>query len=268
MKKFYTMLLLAFVAMTAFAEEAKDTTYVMFDFNQNPWNYPLTTTMKGWGPDYSDKTGATNPEKDFTWPVPGHPDKLITITVYSEDDADASIKPAVYACVDNDAFGQSMGYITETKINVLFTNIGTTMRFKSPEGYQFGKMVFYTFHSDNFLVGDVYDEEHTYYNVIKDAEDKHDLKFWTPDSPKKNPYGLDTWEGDAKNIHFIYQYFSSHFMKIDIRLVPDGSSGISNLQTTKKESNTMTTLDGRTVNKSESLRKGVYIVDGKKVVVK
>jgi hypothetical protein len=142
------------------------------------------------------------------------------------------------------------------------------MRFKSPEGYQFGKMVFYTFHSGNFLVGDVYEEEHTYYNVIKDAEDKHDLKFWTPDSPKKNPYGLDTWEGDAKNIHFIYQYFSSHFMKIDIRLVPDGSSGISNLQATKRESNTMTTLDGRTVNKSEGLRKGVYIVDGKKVVVK
>ena len=31
----------AMMAMTAMASEANDTTYVMMDFNQNPWNYQV-----------------------------------------------------------------------------------------------------------------------------------------------------------------------------------------------------------------------------------
>ena len=52
MKKLYTTIAVAFMAMTSMAQEQNDTTYVMFDFNLNPWNYPLTTEMKGWGPKY------------------------------------------------------------------------------------------------------------------------------------------------------------------------------------------------------------------------
>ena len=264
MRKFYLTFLLALVAMISFAQEKNDTTYVMFDFNQNPWNYPLTTTMKGWGPDYDDEKGAIFTDKDFTWPIAEGSDKLITVTVYAVD-LDEYNKTAVYASVDNDGEGQAAGYTGE-KINVLFTNPGTRMRFKAPDGYKFGKMVFYNFHTPNFLVGDEYEEEHEY--EMNGSTFKHKLKFWTPDSPKKNQYGYDIWDGDEKNVLFNYPYFTAHFMKMDLRLVPDGSAvGISELRS-EGQSEKVTTLDGRTVERSSGLRKGIYIIDGKKHVIR
>lgn len=265
MKKIYTTLLLVLVSLTAFAEEQNDTTYVMFDFNQNPWNYPLTTTMKGWGPDYTDETGAIFEDKDFTWPVAEGSDKLVTVTVYHVD-LDEFPKPAVYALVDNDNDSKTAGY-TDEKIRILFTNPGTTMRFKAPEGYKFGKMVFYNFHNSNFMVGDDYDEVHSY--DFEGATFTQKLKFWTPTVPKKNAYGYDIWDGDATNILFSYPYFTAHFMKIDIRLVPDGTTGIETVDNrlSAVRSQKVTALDGRTV-KQGSLRKGIYVVDGKKRVVK
>ena len=266
MKKIYSTLLLAFVSLTAFAaQEQNDTTYVMFDFNLNPWHYPLTTTMKGWGPDYDDETGAIFEDKDFTWPVAEGSDKLINVTVYAVDLSEFN-KPAVYAKVDNDGDGQAAGY-TSDKINVLFTNPGTRMRFKAPEGYKFGKMVFYNFHTPNFLVGDEYDEEHEY--VLNGSTFKHKLKFWTPASPKKNTYGYDIWEGDDKDILFNYPYFTAHFLKIDIRLVSDGTSGITNALRTDNGQHDLYDLQGRKVSTVDSqLKKGVYVKDGKKVTVK
>ena len=54
MKKFYATICLAMMAMTSFAQEQNDTTYVMMDFTQNPWNYPVTEVTKGWSPDLKD----------------------------------------------------------------------------------------------------------------------------------------------------------------------------------------------------------------------
>ena len=96
---------------------------------------------------------------------------------------------------------------------------------------------------------------------------KQKLKVWTPDSPQKNQYDYNIWEGDAKNILFNYPYFSAVFVKIDVRLVPDGSAGITELKKDNSDSQ-IYTLDGRSANKSESLRKGLYISNGKKYVVK
>ena len=97
---------------------------------------------------------------------------------------------------------------------------------------------------------------------------KHKLKFWTPDSPKKNQYDYDIWDGDEKNVLFNYPYFTAHFMKMDLRLVPDGSAvGISELRS-EGQSEKVTTLDGRTVERSSGLRKGIYIIDGKKHVLR
>lgn len=264
MKKTYSILLLALMSLTAFAQEQKDTTYVMLDFNANPWNYPLTTAMKGWGPSYDDETGALFEDKDFTWPIADGSDKLVTVTVTAVD-LDEYGKPSVYACVDNDMEGQTAGYTSE-KINVLFTNPGTTMRLKAPEGYKFGKLVFYNFHVPNFMVGDEYDEEFSY--VYEGNTFKSKLKVWTSDKPKKNQYGYDIWDGDETNILFNYPYFTAHFMKIDIRLVADGTSGISSVRTAKQVSGVATTLDGRSFSRDASIRKGIYIVDGKKHVVK
>ena len=266
MKKIYSTLLLVLMSLTAFAQEQNDTTYVMLDFNENPWGYPLTTTMKGWGPDYTDETGAIFENKDFTWPIAEGSDKLVTVTVYAVD-LDEYQKPAVYARVDTDGDSQSAGY-TGDKINILFTNPGTTMRFKAPDGYKFGKMVFYNFHSPNFMVGDEYEEEYGY--EVNGASFSHKLKVWTPASPKKNQYDYTTWEGDESNILFNYPYFTAHFMKIDMRLVKGEASGIkeASSQTPGFQHQSSYTLDGRVVNKAEGLRKGIYIVNGTKRVVK
>lgn len=76
------------------------------------------------------------------------------------------------------------------------------------------------------------------------------------------------WEGDEKNILFNYPYFSAIFVKIDIRLVKDGSAGISVQTADKTNNNKVISLDGRAINGANRLNKGVYIVNGKKYVVK
>lgn len=267
MKKFYTTLLLALVAMTASAQEQNDTTYVMLDFNQNPWGYPVRTVTKGWAPDYKDwdSPGALLEDKDFSCPIANGSSEKVKVTVTAVD-LNYFEEISVYAAYElNEAEVASLG-INAGLTNMLYTRPGTTMRFEAPAGYKFGKLVFYDYRGANFLVGDDYEEVHSY--IYNNTEFTTKYKFWTPTSPKKNKYDNQMWDGDEKNILFNCPTFSGVIVKVDMRLVSDGSSGISNLQTTKKESNTMTTLDGRTVNKSEGLRKGVYIVDGKKVVVK
>ena len=261
MKKLYATIVFAMMALTSFAQEQNDTTYVMIDFNANPWNMPLTTEMKGWGPNYDDETGAIFVDTNFTWPIAEGSDKQVVVTVYAVD-LDEYTKPAVYAKVDNDGEGEAAGY-TSDKINVLFTNPGTTMRFKAPDGYKFGKMVFYNFHTPNFLVGDDYEEEHIY--VLNNSEFKHKLKFWTPSSPKKNQYEYDIWDGDETNVLFNYPYFNAHFMKIDIRLVSNVSTGICDKPVAVQQSSPATIYDlqGRRV---ENAKKGLYISNGKKIV--
>ena len=269
MKKIYSTLLLACICLTAFAEEKKDTTYVMLNFTDNPWNYAVTEVTEGWQPSFSDidSPGSLLEETDFSWPIQEGSSNKIKITLYPTDWME-TYKAPVLGRVEptNDAEASSLG-ITTDKMIVLYTLTGTTLRFQAPTGYEFGKIVFYCFRSPNFMIGDCYEEKFEYqYNG---NTFKQPLKVWNPNSPKTNPYNVQTWEGDVTNIHFNYPYYNAHFVKIDMRLVPtNGSAGISNLQATKNESNTMTTLDGRIVNKSEGLRKGVYIVDGKKVVVK
>lgn len=266
MKKFYSTILFALLAMTSFAQEKNDTVYVMMDFTQNPWNYPVREVTSGWAPDFKDldSPGAILKDTDFSWSVSEGSSEKVKVTLYAVD-LDEYNKVSVYGHVDiNDAEASAFG-VSYEKINVLYTTNGSTMRFESPKGYKFGKIVFYNFHSSNFLVGDEYDEEHVY--VYNDNSFKQKLKVWKPTSPKKNSYDYNTWEGDETNILFNYPYFNAHFVKIDVRLVPDGSAGINELATEDAGSKTAVTLDGRTVNKSNGLRKCIYIINGKKHLV-
>ena len=59
-------------------------------------------------------------------------------------------------------------------------------------------------------------------------------------------------------------------MKIDMRLVKGEASDIkeASSQTPGFHHQSSYTLDGRVVNKAEGLRKGIYIVNGTKRVVK
>ncbi len=255
------------MAMTSFAQEQNDTTYVMMDFTQNPWGYPVTEVTKGWAPDYKDwdSPGAILKEMDFSWPVSEGSAEKIKVTLYPVD-LDEYEKVSVYANYElGEADVAALG-INAGKTTMLYTQNGTTMRFEAPDGYKFGKMVFYNYRNANFLVGDEYEEEFEY--VYNNDTFKQKLKVWTPDSPKKNQYDYNIWEGDAKNILFNYPYFSAVFVKIDVRLVPDGSAGIKEMGVGSQESGEIYDLQGRSVNKSETLRNGLYISNGKKLLVK
>ena len=267
MKKIYSTLLLACMSLTAFAQAQNDTTYVMMDFNQNIWNHPVGTVTKGWAPDYTahNAAGAIIEETDFSWPLAEGSSEKIKVTLYIDLDEIQNDKVSYYASYDLDDADVASLFIPAGKTNMLYTVTGNTMRFEAPAGYQFGKMVFYNYRSSNFLVGDDYEEEYEYeYNG---STFKHDLKVWTPASPKKNQYGINIWEGDAKNILFNYPYFSAVFVKIDIRLVKADASGISTVGTQSQKPQTVTTLDGRTIQR-DGAQKGIYIMDGKKMVVK
>ncbi|MBR5749001.1 MAG: hypothetical protein IKY01_09490 [Prevotella sp.] len=266
MRKFYATVCLAMMAMTSFAQEQNDTTYVMMDFTQNPWNYPVREITKGWSPDTKDwdSPGALLDNTDFSWPVSEGSAEKIKITLYAVD-IDESEKVSVLGLVDPESEAISLG-VTAEKIVVLYTVPGANLRFEAPQGYKFGKMVFYCFHSPNFMVGEEYEEEFEY--VYDNSTFKHKLKVWTPDSPKKNQYDYDTWEGDDTNILFNYPYFNANFVKIDMRLLSDGTVGITELKGDGCNEGRVYTLDGRSVNKSESLRKGIYMTNGKKYVVK
>ena len=263
MKKIYSTLLLVCMSLTAFAQAQSDTTYVMFDFNLNPWSYPVTTAMtKNATADFeNDETGIIFEERDFPWPIAEGSDKKIVVTVYPPD-LDEFSKPTGYALCEENNDGK-IG-VEHPKYNMLFTNPGTMMRFKAPQGYKFGKMLFYFYKSTYFPL-ETYDE----IEVERDGSIHLD-KFltWIPITPKKNSNNVDCWEGDEANILFnCISYFKGNFMKIDMRLVQDDSAGINDMQATKKESSAMTSLDGRTV-KRDGLQKGIYIKNGKKHIVK
>lgn len=269
MKKIYFTLLLACMSLSAFAQEKSDTTYVMLDFNQNIWNHPVGTVTKGWSPDYKDHeaAGAILEETDFSWPLTEGSSEKIKVTLYIDLDEIQQDKVPYYASYDLDEGDAATLGILAGNTKMLYTVTGASMRFEAPAGYQFGKMVFYTYRNSNILVGDEYNEEHEYqYNG---ETFKHDLKVWTPASPQKNSFGYNIWEGDAKNILFNYPYFSVVFVKVDIRLVPDNTSAIKEVspQASDLQHQPSYTLDGRVV-KSESVSKGIYIIDGKKRVVK
>ena len=250
------------MAMTSFAQEQNDTTYVMFDFNLNPWNYPVTTTIKGWAPNYDDETGAIFKDTDFPWPIAEGSDKKIVVTVYAVD-LDEYNRPSVLAKFENYDI-KCADEKTDSVMTMLFTSIGTQMRFKAPEGYKFGKMLFYDYRTSYYTLET--DEIVKAYRFGSWHDDTH--KIWIPTTPKQNQYGENCWEGDETNILFNnIANFKGNFMKIDMRLVPDGSANISELKKDDSDAQIFT-LDGRSVNKSEALRKGIYVSNGKKYVVK
>ena len=270
MRKFYATICLAMMAMTSFAQEQNDTLYVMMDFTQNPWNYPVREITKGWTPDTKDwdSPGAILDDKDFSWSIIGTSEK-IKVTLYAVD-LDEYEKVSVLGLVDPGTEASSLGVTTE-KIIVLYTVPGTTMRFEAPAGYKFGKMVFYCFRTPNFMVGDEYEEEFEY--VYNNDTFKHKLKVWYPTAPKIKDFpdqnlSYNIWEGNEKNILFNYPNFSAYFVKIDIRLVPDGTNGITELKGEGHSKGQVFTLDGRTVSKSKPLRKGLYVANGNKYIVK
>ena len=267
MKKLYATIAFALMAMTSMAQEQNDTVYVMFDFNLNPWNYPVTTAIRGWQPDYDeDDAGAIYKETDFTWPIAEGSDKLITVTVYPVD-LDEYPKPAILAKLENYDV-KCADEKTDSVMTMLFTKNGTSMRFRAPEGYKFGKMMFYEYRETYFLLDtEEIVEAERFGSIHKDTH-----KIWIPTTPKVNQNNLDCWEGDETNILFNnIGYFKGNFTKIDMRLVPDGTitpdipDGISEqIANGKSVNRKYYDLQGRRLHNAPS--HGVYVSNGRKIV--
>lgn len=205
----------------------------------------------------------------------GSTDK-IKVTLYAVD-LDEYNAVSVYGNYSLNAAEAAGCNVEEGYRNILFTRPGTTMRFESPNGFSFKKLVFYCYSMTNILTGNgEYDEEYEY--TYNGTTFKSKRKYWTPESPKfyegesgGTSFKYSMWSGDATNVLFNYPYFTAYFLKIDMTLTPDGSAGITNVKASDALKGEVMTLDGIVVRRngeSEGLRKGVYIVDGKKVVVK
>ena len=111
------------------AEMRGDTTFVHFDFNQNPWNLP-TSEMKGWA-NYADENGCLRDTHTFTWDVNGEDLKIIlTPTDYRLTDYDNCLVKGKNPD-NNDAI--------ET---ILFTRMGSTFTFVAPPSYYMKKVAF------------------------------------------------------------------------------------------------------------------------------
>lgn len=258
MKKFYTTLLFALMAMLSFAQEKNDTVYVMFDFNLNPWKLPTTgVASKGWNPDYEDSKGFIMNTITLDWTIAEGSTKKVSVVVTPPSDFDPEDggKPALmYYGPDFDQAND--GSISATK---LWMNPGWTIRFNAPEGYKFGKMLFY-FYRNSYFVLDT-EEKIKVNRDGSESEETH--KIWIPSTSKKNQYDLECWQGDEKSVLFDYPYVNSVFEKIDMRLVPASSAGISETKI-QKENTVVYDLQGRRM--TETSHKGIYVSNGRKIV--
>lgn len=252
----------AFCAMTALTASAQnDSLYVRMDFNANPWGYtvaiPVGTSYSKVDLDNSPAASLLSKEADFTAKAG---DATITMTVTPTDLDETDYDNCLFYTYDYDADMSG-----ETRMNVLRMAIGSTMKFKVSEGYRMAKAKFNSFRvwaSGSLSSLDMTwgpDSVHVYQNKDNKGE-----VVWEN----------DVWYGDAYNWSTPACTGTTMLRYIDFWVLPDGETAIKNVATEQKTVNVVS-ADGALVrsaakgnNAVANLPKGVYIVDGKKFVVK
>ena len=254
MKKIYTTILLAFVAVCMYAQ-SPDATYVRMSFNDNPWNLPVSA-IQGWSK-YADENGILPETHTFIIKVNDEDLKMIlTPSNYMLDEYENCM-------VRGDAVGEGNDGVIKT---MLFTRTGSTMTFVAPPSMWMEKVAFKTYR--RWSSGGLYSSE----------KETNGLHVWGKDSVKVRYYmesGVEKsypcWDGDSVQWSLPECSSQTYLHWIDFWLLPRETAGITNLRTTDAKNGNILTLDGilvRRNGKLEGLRKGVYIKDGKKIVVK
>lgn len=265
MKKFYFTLLLALTAVCASAQSA-DAIHIKFDFNQNPWNLPVsipnrdTAPNDGWGVSWSkleDETGNLYDTYTFDWTV--SEGEIIQVVLTPSNYKSGAHDNAMVYTRDLDAEG-------EPKSTMLWTYQGSQLTFKAPKSLWFEKVAFETYRG--WASGGLYSSE-------KETNGQH---VWGKDSVKTRSYmdgkiekQMECWSGDSIEWSLPECTSATRFQYIDMWLLPRNTAGISNVRTSEAKAGDVVTLDGvviRRQGKLEGLRKGVYIQNGKKVIVK
>lgn len=254
MKKFYTTLLLALVAMTVSAQDQKDTLDVAMDFTTNAWNIPYSAMKKNPGSvNTDDETGALWNGHTFKWKISDNSTEEVELVVSAYDDE--FTYPSYYGRATN-------WYNEDSVFFCLCLKEGSRITLKAPPSYYIIKAYFYNYGMFGLGMGGV--------NLYHDSNNKG-AHIWGKDSVKVSKTGNFIWSGDSTAAQF-YAGNTTTLTKVLYRLLPrQGSSGITTMKMSDARQGEVLTIDGillRRNGKLEGLRKGVYIVDGKKVVVK
>ena len=250
MKKLYATAVLAFVAITMNAQQ--DSTYVRMSFNDNPWNLPVSA-MKGWS-NYADENGCLRDTHTFALDVDGEELQMVlTPTDYRQTDYDNAM-----------VRGEDPDDGDKVK-TILMTRIGSTMTFIAPPSKWFAKVAFNTYRrwsSGSLYSGDATNNMHVW------GKDSVQVRYQTSAGVE---YELPCWSGDSVEWSLPECTGQTYLHYIDFWLLPRPvDAGISEQKVEGKAAEVMT-LDGMLLRRDgqvDGLKKGIYIVGGKKKVVK
>ena len=153
MKKFFTSMLFAFVAISASAQ-SPNATYVRIDFNQNPWNLPVSIPNRdkpGGSGNWSlveDETGCFENTHTFEWPV--SEGEIIQMVLTPSN---WKLTNYMNAMVKT----HNLEMADEPIETMLWMRRGSTMTFKAPKDMWFEKMAFEKYR--NWASGGLYSGE-------------------------------------------------------------------------------------------------------------
>ena len=264
MKKLFTIAAFALMATAANAQTA-DSTFVRMDFNENPWNLPVSIPNRdlpggsgNWAK-VDDETGCLVDTFTFEIPVNG---ETIQVALSPANPKLAQYDNAMVKTHDLD------DYPDEPIITMLWMRAGSTLTFKAPKSYWFAKVAIANYR--NWSNGGLYSGDATNHQHIwgKDSVKVRDVL----DNKGNLVYSIDCWYGDSVEWYMPDATGSTFLRYIDFWLLPRKGIdlGISERMTEGKAGDVLT-LDGvllRRDGNTEGLRKGIYVSKGKKFVVK
>lgn len=253
--------LCAMTALTASAQN--DSIKVSFDFDENPWNMSTCSYFvkdngkKSWSyPSYD--PASSRLDKVTTFEIATCGDKL-TMTVTPSDLDETDYDNALVRDEDYNA--------AETVIcTYLYMFTGSKMTFTAPKDFRMAKVKF-----------------NTYRSWASGGLSANDLT-WGPDTAKihiqyndkgEETYRVNSWDGDAKCWSTPACTGATRLYSVDVWLLPEGTSGVASLLATEQKTVNVVSIGGTLIRSAANrnsavanLPKGVYIVEGKKFVVK
>ncbi len=262
-----SLIALAFAMLSISANAQNDSIRVRMDFNENPWGMatcPYRTNdngRKSWSyPSYEPE--AARLTKTTVFEVSACGDKVsVTVTPSDLDETDYD-----NALVRDENYNNND--VVET---YLYAYTGSKITLKAPKGYYMAKVAFDTYRtwaSGGLYSGEVTNSQHV----------------WGPDTVKVRTSmasgvetTIDCWSGDSIEWSLPAVTSCTRLRYIDFWFLPlkGDASAISVVTEEKAKSTVVTRADGMAVRRDErdgdnlmNLPKGVYIVDGKKIIVK
>lgn len=254
MKKLYTTVMMALTAMTASAQQ--DSLFVRIDFNENPWQLPVSIPNrdlpngKGNWSVVDDETGCFEDTHTFTWPVAEGQDIQLVLTP-----SNWKLTDYMNAMVKTHDLNES----DEPIITMLWMRRGSQLTFKAPEKYWFAKVVFDEYR--NWASGSLYSGDATNNNHVW-GKDSLQTRIWEATGEE-----LPCWSGDSVEWSLPECTGNTFLRAIEVWLLPRETAvipdGISE-QTVNRNDSQLFDLQGRRL--SALPRKGIYVVNGKKIV--